>query len=323
MLSSLFRELLVVRILKNIQSIKIGSRASPLALVQTREVLKALHLIEPNISFELVPITTRGDREQDKSLSEIGRGAFVSDIELSIQSGEIDAAVHSAKDLPSVLPEGLEIAAYAARIDARDVIVNRWDLELAELPKGAKIGSGSPRRIAQIRAVRPDIQFVPIRGNIGTRLNMIDGRNYDGVLLAAAGLIRLGSEDLITEYLTPNTCTSDPGQGALAVQARTDSRQIMELLKKFNHNPTYQAVSIERAVVRLLGGDCNSPIGINSEISNGNSRVTAMISEIDGSEIIRIQESYSSTDPEIVASSVKESLKIAGAVKLSTWAGEK
>ncbi|MEE2885297.1 MAG: hydroxymethylbilane synthase [Chloroflexota bacterium] len=309
--------------MKNIQSIKIGSRASPLALVQTREVLKALHLIEPSISFELVPITTKGDREQGKSLSEIGRGAFVSDIELSIQSGEIDAAVHSAKDLPSVLPEGLEIAAYAARIDSRDVIVNQWDLELAKLPKGAKIGSGSPRRIAQIRAIRPDIQFVPIRGNIGTRLNMVDGRNYDGVLLAAAGLIRLGSKDLITEYLMPSVCTSDPGQGALAVQVRTDSHQLIKLLKKINHNRTYQAVSIERAVVRLLGGDCNSPIGINSEVSNGKSIVTAMVSEIDGSEIIRIQESYPSTDPEIVASSVKESLEIAGAAKLSTWSGEK
>tara|TARA_Y100000588_G_scaffold116546_1_gene127602 strand:- start:4001 stop:4930 length:930 start_codon:yes stop_codon:yes gene_type:complete len=309
--------------LKNIQSIKIGSRASPLALVQTRDVLKALQLIEPNISFELVPITTKGDREQNKSLSEIGRGAFASDIERSIQSGEIDAAVHSAKDLSSALPKRLEIAAYAARIDSRDVIVNRWDLELTKLPTGAKIGSGSPRRIAQIKAVRPDIQFVPIRGNIGTRLNMIDGQNYDGVLLAAAGLIRLGSEELITEYLMPSVCTPDPGQGALAVQTRTDSHQIIKLLKKFNHNPTYQAVSIERAVVRLLGGDCNSPIGINAEISNGKSIVTAMISEIDGSDIIRILESYPSTDPEIVALGVKESLEIAGAVRLSTWAGEK
>ena len=304
-------------------SVKVGSRQSPLALAQTEEIVAKLRSHFPGRQFEVVPMSTGGDRNKDAPLISLGRGTFVKEIEAALLRGDIDVAVHSAKDLPASIAEGLVIAAFGQRRDALDVLVDRWDSPLDELPPGARIGTGSPRRISQLKAARPDIELLPIRGNVGTRLEKAAGNDYDGVVLAAAGLLRLGRGETASEYLAPEVCTPDAGQGALAVQARSDSSEIIELLSFVNHAPTSIAVRAERAFVSAIGGGCTAPIGAYGQVVAGRLDVMAMAAEPDGSRVIRVRESCDSGDPEAAGRLVADSLISAGAGELASWDGRR
>ena len=199
--------------------IRIGTRGSALARVQTEEVVAVLRSAWPGIRIEVVPILPDGDRRKAAPLQSLGRGTFVKGFEEPLLEGDIDLAVHSAKDMPSTLPESLTIIAYPRRNDPRDVIVNRWGARFDDLPRGARLGTSSPRRAGQLLSARPDIEVVPIRGNVDTRIGRVGEDGYDGVVLAAAGLERLGRGGEISDLLDPNLCVPDAGQGALAVEA--------------------------------------------------------------------------------------------------------
>ena len=200
---------------------RIGTRGSPLALAQAEEVVSRLRDGFPSAVFEVTPMTTGGDRRKDAALVSLGRGAFAKDIEMALLNGDIDLAVHSAKDLASELPEGLVIAGSVPRQDPRDALIDRWAAPLSELPPGARIGTGSPRRTALLKSLRPDIEVVPIRGNVGTRVGKVGGPECDGVVVAAAGLARLGRIAEAHELFPAETFVPDAGQGTLAIEARS------------------------------------------------------------------------------------------------------
>jgi hydroxymethylbilane synthase len=246
-------------------SILIGSRASTLALVQAESVAAALRLRFPDRSFQIVHIRTEGDRVQSRSLVEIGgKGVFVKEIEEALTRREIDLAVHSCKDLPTEQPAGLGIAAFPARADPRDVLVTRHGCRLAELSAGARVGTGSLRRAAQLRKLRPDLVLADIRGNVDTRLRKLDEGQYDAIVLAAAGLSRLGLGTRVSECFAPQVLLPAPGQGALALETRADDTEVWDLAGALDDPDTRQAVCAERAFLRGLGGGCDVPIGAHA-----------------------------------------------------------
>lgn len=301
-----------------LKRIVIGTRTSPLALVQTEEFARALRELYPDLELITVPITTDGDRHKDSPLLSMGRGMFVKEIELALLNGEIDVAVHSAKDLPAFMPDGLTIAAFPERQDPRDIIVNKWNLPLMELPPGARLGTSSPRRTAQIKAVRPDVEILSIRGNVGTRMDKAKSGDYDGVVLAAAGLVRLGRQNEISEYLSTDICTPDVGQGALAIQARADNAEVIEILSSVDHAPTSVAVRCERAFLSTLGGGCKVPVAAYAELYGDELRIEAMAALPDGSSMVRKRLTYDAGDPEFAGKRVAEVLIDAGAKNFIT-----
>ena len=241
--------------------VRVGTRGSPLALAQTELALSPLRAAHPGVAFELVIVTTQGDADRTAPLAGMGLGVFVSEIERRLASGDIDLAVHSLKDLPSTLPDGMAIGAIPERADPRDALVSHLGHPLAQLPAGARIGTSSPRRAAQIAGQRPDLKIVPIRGNVETRLRKAAGDECDAAILAAAGLHRLNLADAITEYLPPDQFVPPPGQGALAVEIRADDDRMAALVSAAHHPPTAAAVAAERAFLALLGGGCQVPVG--------------------------------------------------------------
>ena len=267
--------------------VRIGTRGSALARAQTDEVVAGLRAAWPHIKVEIVPVIPDGDRRKSAPLQSLGRGTFVKGLEGPLLEGEIDLAVHSAKDMPSTLPAGLTIAAYSRRNDPRDVIVNRWSARFADLPPGTKLGTSSPRRAGQLLAARPDLEVVPIRGNVDTRVGKVGEEGYDGVVLAAAGLDRLGWASRVSEFLDPDLCTPDAGQGALAVEAREDDAEMNELLATVNHAPTWSTVTAERAFVEATGGGCRVPVAAFATESEGVLKVQTMACLPDGSQIFR------------------------------------
>jgi hydroxymethylbilane synthase len=266
-----------------------------------------------DIDFVVVPITTSGDRQKDAPLLSLERGMFVKEIELALLGGEVDFAVHSAKDLPAKLPDGLTLAAIGRRQDARDVQVNRWGLSLLELPQRARLGTGSPRRAAQIKAVRADLRILPIRGNVGTRLDKVRGNDYDGVVLAAAGLVRLRREAEISEYLSPYVCTPDVGQGTLAVEAREDDSSTAEMLAGIDHGPTRVTLEAERSFLGVIGGGCKVPVAAYAQLEGNQLHVSAMAAVPDGSRIVRVQVSAPADNADRAGTKAAEALLEAGA----------
>ena len=295
------------------RTVTVGSRASPLSVAQTEEVLSQLRVHFPDIDFVVVPITTTGDRDKEASLLTLGRGMFVKEIELALLNEEIDFAVHSAKDLTTTLPQGLTLAAIGRRSDPRDVQVNRWGMSLMELPGEARLGTSSPRRTSQIKAVRPDLTVLPIRGNVGTRLEKARGDDYDGVVVAAAGLLRLGRQSEITEYLSPEMCTPEVGQGTLAVEARSDDAKTMETLAKINDGPSSTALKAERAFLATFGGGCETPVAAYARVEDEQLDISAMAALPDGSRIYRTQIVGNADNPESAGRETAEALLHAGA----------
>ena len=293
--------------------LRIGARSSPLSLAQAEEVAAPLRKRFPDLRFEVVTLSTAGDRDRKSSLVSLGRGAFVKEIEVALLEGRIDMAVHSAKDVPSDLPEGLTLAGTVPRRDPRDVLVDRWSLPLDELPPGARLGTSSPRRTAQIKARRPDIEMTPIRGNVGTRLEKARGPDYDGVVLAAAGLARLDRLDEVAEYLPIDVCTPDVGQGALAVEVREEDRELMEMLERIDDVPTSTALRAERAFLATLRGGCTVPVAAYGRIEDGRLRITSMAAAPDGSRVYRIDRDWPPERPEEAGTRMAEALLDAGA----------
>lgn len=296
--------------------VAVGSRSSPLSLAQTEEVLRLIRSVFPTIELNIVGMSTDGDRNKIAPLLSMERGMFVKEIELALLSGEIDFAVHSAKDLPAALPDGLTIASFTEREDPRDVIISKKGLRLAELPTGARLGTSSPRRVSQLKAIRPDIEFLPIRGNVGTRMEKALGEDYDGAVLAAAGINRLGRQGEITEFLSTEVCIPDVGQGALAIEARQDDQEILDMLGMIDHPPTSITVKAERAFLAAMGGGCTVPVAAHVVLDGEMLKLSAMAAKPDGSQIIRFTELYASDSPEVAGQKAAESLLDMGAEEI-------
>jgi hydroxymethylbilane synthase len=266
----------------------VGTRKSALALTQTGWVCEQLHKYFPEIAIEKKMIVTKGDRILDVTLSKVGgKGLFVKEIEQALLGGEIDFAVHSMKDMPAEMPEGLMICAVTEREDPRDVLISRQGLRFDELPQGAKIGTSSLRRGAQLKAARPDLDIVPLRGNIDTRLRKLEEEGLDAIVLAAAGLARMGWLDRVTERLSPDICVPAVGQGALGIQCRSDDEHLRQMLRPLDHEATRLAVTAERVLLGILNGGCQVPIGAYGEVEDNRVRLTGFVGHADGSKILR------------------------------------
>jgi hydroxymethylbilane synthase len=296
------------------QTVTVGSRGSDLALWQTRWVINRLQQACPDIEFRIQRITTRGDAVRDQALSQVGgKGLFVKEIENALLAGEIDLAVHSLKDMPTDLPEGLAIGAVTAREDPRDVLVSRLGLGLAELPAGARVGTGSLRRAAQLRACRPDLQIADLRGNVDTRLRKAMTEEYDAVVLAAAGLLRLGYSGRITEYLSPKVMLPAAGQGALCVEIRTDDEATRTLISIVHDPLTDSTVTAERAFLARMGGGCRVPIAAYGIVNDHELWLRGMVASPDGSQLLRHELRGSWTEPVPLAQALAEEMLAQGA----------
>jgi len=267
----------------------IGSRGSALALAQSNWVREQILRQHPGIEIVIKIIKTSADRDTTTSIRDgSSTGVFVKEIEEALLAEEIDLAVHSMKDLPTKLPEALAISAVPPREDARDVLISSDDAgSLAELRRGCVIGTGSIRRQAQILALRPDVKVMDIRGNVDTRLQKLRSGSYDAVILACAGLNRLGLQNTIRVPLGFDEMLPAPGQGALALETRKDDSNVLPLIKGLNHAPTAIAVFAERAFLRTMGGGCNSPVAVLGTSEGDLIRVEGMVASPDGSQIIR------------------------------------
>jgi hydroxymethylbilane synthase len=269
----------------------IGTRGSLLALWQTNWVKARLEEHHPNLEVEVRIISTKGDRVLDVSLPKLGeqgKGLFTRELEEAMAENQIDLAVHSLKDLPTELPAGLCLAAICEREDVRDAFVARPGIaSFAALPQGARVGTSSLRREAQIRSRRPDLEILPIRGNVDTRLRKLDAGDYDAIILAAAGLRRLDYANRITEYLNPEVMLSAVGQGALGIETRDQDQRVHRLLKVLDHSQTRLACLAERAFLKGLGGGCLVPIAAYGNILDDDLHLEGLVARPDGAEIIR------------------------------------
>jgi hydroxymethylbilane synthase len=266
--------------------LRIGTRGSPLALVQARMVASRLAaaLGKGEDAFDLVVIRTSGDVIQDRSLAEEGgKGLFTKEIEEALLDGRIDLAVHSAKDMPTVLPAGLMLAACLEREDARDVFISWKAGSIAELPQGATLGTTAPRRQAIVKRARPDLRIVPLRGNVETRLRKLDDGEVDATILALAGLKRLGLAERATRIMSTEEFVPAAGQGAIGIEARQDDTRMRELLARIDHADTSTAVACERAFLAELDGTCKTPIAGHAMLSGGVLQFRGLIAKPDGS----------------------------------------
>ena len=268
--------------------IVVGTRGSKLALVQTNWVVEELKKANPGIEFEIKVIKTKGDLVTHLPLHKIGdKGLFTKEIEQQLLDKEIDLAIHSMKDMPSTLPEGLKFASVPKREDPRDILVlkDRYKT-LEDLPIGAKIGTGSKRRTYQLLKYRPDLEIVPIRGNIDTRIRKIEDENLDGVVLAAAGLLRAGLEGRISYYLPVHIMIPAPAQGALALEIRKDDSYMEEIISHIKDEITEIQVSAERGFLSGVNGSCHVPMGAYCEIDNDKLRLTGIYGDEDGKKLV-------------------------------------
>jgi hydroxymethylbilane synthase len=273
-----------------LKSIKLGSRGSQLALWQSECVKKALIKAYPDLSIEIKVIKTTGDKILDVALSKIGdKGLFTKEIEKEMLAGKIDMAVHSMKDLPSQIESGLCIGAVLKRENPQDVLIANGDFKLMDLPFQALVGTSSLRRKAQIKAVRPDLQIVDLRGNVETRIKKLRQGNMDAIILACAGVKRLGYEQEISQYLPYELMLPAPGQGAIAVQARENDSEILSLLTAINDIDTATAVAAERSFLAKLEGGCQVPIAARAEIKAQQLTLQGMVASLDGSTILRLE----------------------------------
>lgn len=268
--------------------LKIGTRQSLLALWQSNHIAACLRKQYPECEVVLKKIVTKGDRILDVPLAQIGgKGLFTKEIEEDLLSGEVDLAVHSLKDMPTVLPEGLCLTAITERANVGDAFVSNDYACFEELPLGAVVGTSSLRRKAQLLAARPDLTIRDLRGNVDTRLRKLDEGLYDAVILAAAGLERLGHGDRIKAIIPSDVCLPAVGQGALAIECRTDDAEVRQMLDFLNDQPTVYATAAERAFLGLLEGGCQVPIGVHADVEGEQIKIEAIIAALDGSNVLR------------------------------------
>lgn len=265
------------------RTITIGARGSKLSLIQAAMVQKQLQFLDKTLTIEINVIKTQGDKDmRPVPLDTIGKGWFTKELDKALLDGSIDLAVHSLKDIPEALPEGLILAAILEREDAREAFVSSDNKPFSKLKKGAVIGTDSTRRKAQILQKRPDVVVKSIRGNVNTRLAKLEQAEYDGIFLAVAGLKRLGLEHRITEYFSEDAMVPSPGQGALVVVCKKDNRKLLQLLKKINHKPTVLAVKAERAFSKTFGGGCKIPVGAYTKYEEKSLILTGYVGSNDG-----------------------------------------
>lgn len=298
------------------RKIIVGSRRSRLALTQTNQVIDQLKVLSPGTEFEVKEIVTKGDRILDVTLSKVGgKGLFVKEIEQAMFDGEIDMAVHSMKDMPAVLPEGLVIGAVPEREDHRDAFISNGHVKFRDLPAGSVIGTSSLRRGAQLLAARPDLEIKWIRGNIDTRLTKLENGEYDAIILAAAGLARMGwSSNIVTEFLDDELSVSAVGQGALAIECRADDAELLALLDQFTCKNTKRTVTAERAFLSAVDGGCQVPVAGFAAVTGEDVSLTALVASPDGKTILK--ETVSGADAEQVGLEAARLLKLRGAVEL-------
>ncbi len=270
------------------KEIRIGTRASALALWQAEWVKSELEKKHPGVKVSLTKIKTTGDKILDVPLAKVGgKGLFVKEIEEAMLANEIDIAVHSMKDVPTFFPDGLHLSCITKREDPRDALLTRNRVKFNDLPKGANIGTSSLRRQAQLMNVRPDFVIHQLRGNVDTRLRKLKEGQYDAIILAAAGVKRLGLAENVTEYLDPRISLPAIGQGALGIECRVDDRELNDMISFFNHAETRVCVTGERALLRRLEGGCQVPIACYGEMKNGNLLLTGLVASVDGRQIIK------------------------------------
>jgi len=298
-------------------SLRIGTRKSDLALVQARWVQGQLQGLYPDSACELVTMNTQGDIILDVALSKIGdKGLFTKELEVGLLSHQVDLAVHSLKDLPTRLPEGLVLAAITQRENPADALVvhSRFqDQQLATLPVGTVVGTSSLRRLAQLRHAFPHLEFKDIRGNLNTRLAKLDRGEYDALVLAVAGLERLGMAERIHEVIAPEISLHAVGQGALGIECAAENKAVLAAVDALTDPDTRDCCLAERALLRSLEGGCQVPIGVSSQIQGETVHLTGMVASLDGKSVIRDQASGSRTDPEQVGLTLAEQLKSQGA----------
>jgi hydroxymethylbilane synthase len=294
-----------------VKRIRIGTRGSKLAARQTAWVQGRIAERHPNYQIEIVRIKTSGDMITDVPLAKVGgKGLFVKEIEEALLRGEIDLAVHSMKDVPTELPAGLHLGAITEREDPRDVLVSRDGLRLGEFPLGARMGTSSLRRGAQLLGINPQWKIIPLRGNLDTRIRKLDTEGLDAVILAAAGVRRMGLEDRVTEYLPPDVMLPAVGQGALGIECRQEGA-VNELISLLNHPASALAVEGERAFLRRLEGGCQVPIAAYGEIRGGELLLKGMVASVDGSRFFRAE--AQGNDPTAVGERLAEDLLSQGA----------
>jgi hydroxymethylbilane synthase len=298
----------------------IGTRGSKLALWQTNWVKTEIEKHQPGIIVEIQVISTKGDRVLDVSLPKLGeqgKGLFTKELEDALFENRVDIAVHSLKDLPTELPEGLHIGAICEREDVRDALVARGDARsLDDLPRGAVIGTSSLRRQSQMRAARPDFKIEPVRGNVDTRLGKLDRGEFDALVLAAAGLHRLGYADRITEHISEEVMLPAVGQGALAIEARSDDAAISEVIIALEHEPTRLTCEAERAFLKGLGGGCLVPIAAHAKIESGLMTLSGLVASPDGSEIVRGRITGLNEDAKAIGRQLADGLIMQGADRI-------
>lgn len=279
------------------QTINIATRQSPLALWQAEHIKTRLEQLYPNMSVNLVPMVTKGDKILDTPLAKIGgKGLFVKELEQALLEKRADIAVHSLKDVPMALPDGLTLGAYCERERPTDAFVSNQFTSLDNLPYGAKLGTSSLRRQCQIQQQRPDLQIISLRGNLGTRLAKLDAGEYDAIILATSGLMRLGLDERIRHELDPDICLPAVGQGALAIECRADDMATLDLLKPLNHDISKICVIAERAMNRQLQGGCQVPIAGFATLENGQLLLKGRVGSLDGKILLKSQLSESLTE---------------------------
>ncbi len=299
------------------RNVVIGTRGSPLALWQTNWVKSKLEQLHPGLSVEIKIINTKGDLIVDRSLPELGasgKGLFTKELEEEMLDGRADLAVHSLKDLPTEIPAGLEIGAISEREDVRDALVAREGImSFAELPQGAGIGTSSLRRQSQMLAVRRDLRILPARGNVDTRLRKLDDKQFDAIVLAAAGLHRLDRGYRITQYLSEDFLLPAVGQGALAIETRAGDERVNALVKALDHRPTRIACDAERSFLIGLGGGCLVPIAALARVIGGEVSITGLVAKPDGTEVVRARGTGPASDARAIGSKLADKLLSQGA----------
>lgn len=297
--------------------LRVATRASALALWQSRHVASRLEALEPGLSVELVPIKTEGDRILDRPLAAIGgKGLFIKELEVAMAEGRADLAVHSMKDVPAELPGGFALAAILEREDPRDVLVSSAGASVDALPRGARVGTSSLRRRSQLLARRPDLEVRDLRGNVPTRLQRLRDGDYDAIVLAAAGLRRLELFDGDCHCLTVEEMLPAVGQGAIGIECRADDTRLRELLARLDHAETVARVTAERAMNHCLGGSCQVPIAGHARIAGDTLTLAGLVAGVDGVELVRQTASGRVGDAADVGREVGEAMLAAGAARI-------
>jgi hydroxymethylbilane synthase len=298
-------------------NIRIGTRGSKLALWQTQFVKKELEKYFPNEIFEIHIIKTTGDQVLDTALSQIGdKGLFTKELENALLNEEVDLAVHSLKDVPSILPDGLTLASILAREDVRDVLISKNNIPLAQLPLHATIATGSLRRRAQLLHFRSDFTIVELRGNVDTRLKKFDASDWDGMILACAGVKRMNYAERIAEIISSDILLPAVGQGAIAIETRSDDIYTKEIVQKLHHADTGYSVKAERALLRRLEGGCQVPIGANASVVQNKIILAGTITSLDGKLFVRDVLSGNLNEAERIGVSLAEQLLQSGGDKI-------